>query len=458
MNLKLYNSLSSKKETFKPLSNKKVKTYGCGPTVYNDPHIGNFRTFVFYDLLNRVLKMNGYNTVTAVNITDIDDKIIDRVNQENSSLNEITSKYELSFKEISQSLKILPNNHNPRATEYVDEMIEFIQTLIEKKYAYEIDGNVFFDIESYPKYGKFVNIDDELQTEDNELSKKNSNDFTLWKAKKDSDGDIFWDSQWGKGRPGWHTECAVMIKTLFKGQLDIHCGGIDLKFPHHENESAQIEAIQGHNLSNYWLHAEHLNMDDEKMSKSLGNFVDVNSLIKKHGSNVVRLFLLSAHYRTKVSFSYKKLNECKKMIEKIERFAQNFDLHNIENIELKFSSHHHSFINSLNDDLNTAEAIGIFFSFISEINKKITNNSLNNLDKEKTLIFLKLFNSVFDVIDYDNLGLEEIPAEVQDLVESRQESRKKLDWKMSDILRDKIESLGWHVEDTADGQKLIQKK
>ena len=458
MNLKLYNSLSSKKETFKPLSNKKVKTYGCGPTVYNDPHIGNFRTFVFYDLLNRVLKMNGYNTVTAVNITDIDDKIIDRVNQENSSLKEITSKYELSFQKISKSLKILPNNYNPRATEYVDEMIEFIQTLIEKKYAYEIDGNVFFDIESYPKYGKFVNIDDELQTEDNELSKKNSNDFTLWKAKKDSDGDIFWDSQWGKGRPGWHTECAVMIKTLFKGQLDIHCGGIDLKFPHHENESAQIEAIQGHNLSNYWLHAEHLNMDDEKMSKSLGNFVDVNSLIKKHGSNVVRLFLLSAHYRTKVSFSYKKLDECKKMIEKIERFAQNFDLNNIENIELKFSSHHHSFINSLNDDLNTAEAIGVFFSFISEINKKIANNSLNNLDKEKTLIFLKLFNSVFDVIDYDNLELKEIPAEVQDLVKSRQESRKKLDWKMSDIFRDKIESLGWHVEDTADGQKLIQKK
>ena len=298
MSLKLYNSLSSKKEVFKSISDKKVKTYGCGPTVYNDPHIGNFRTFVFYDLLNRVLQLNGYETETAVNITDIDDKIIDRVNQENTSLKEITSKYELSFLELSKSLKILPNNYNPRATEYVEEMIEFIQALVNRDLAYEMNGNIFFDIEAYPKYGKFVNISDDLETEDNELSKKNRNDFTLWKAKKDSDGDIFWNSEWGKGRPGWHTECAVMIKTLFDGRLDIHCGGIDLKFPHHENESAQIEAIQKHNLSNYWLHSEHLNMDDEKMSKSLGNFIDVSTLIEKNGSDVVRLFLLSAHYRT----------------------------------------------------------------------------------------------------------------------------------------------------------------
>ena len=199
MSLKLYNSLSSKKEVFKAISDKKVKTYGCGPTVYNDPHIGNFRTFVFYDLLNRVLQLNGYETETAVNITDIDDKIIDRVNQENTSLKEITSKYELSFLELSKSLKILPNNHNPRATEYVEEMIEFIQALINQDLAYEMNGNIFFDIESYPKYGKFVNINDDLETEDNELSKKNRNDFTLWKAKKDSDGDIFWNSDWGKG-------------------------------------------------------------------------------------------------------------------------------------------------------------------------------------------------------------------------------------------------------------------
>ena len=457
MSLKLYNSLSSKKEVFKSISDKKVKTYGCGPTVYNDPHIGNFRTFVFYDLLNRVLQLNGYETETAVNITDIDDKIIDRVNQENTSLKEITSKYELSFLELSKSLKILPNNHNPRATEYVEEMIEFIQALIDKDLAYEMNGNIFFDIEAYPKYGKFVNISDDLEIEDNELSKKNRNDFTLWKAKKDSDGDIFWNSEWGKGRPGWHTECAVMIKTLFDGRLDIHCGGIDLKFPHHENESAQIEAIQKHNLSNYWLHAEHLNMDDEKMSKSLGNFIDVSNLIEKNGSDVVRLFLLSAHYRTKVSFSQKKLNECKKMIEKIKRFAKNFNIDS-KNIELKFSSEHELFIDALNDDLNTPGAIGVFFSFISEMNKKIAENSINDADKEKSLVFLKLFNSIFDILDFNNLHDQNIPKELQDLLVSRQEARKNLDWKLSDSIRDKIESLGWQVEDTSSGQNLSKKK
>jgi len=457
MSLKLYNSLSSKKEVFKSISDKKVKTYGCGPTVYNDPHIGNFRTFVFYDLLNRVLQLNGYETETAVNITDIDDKIIDRVNQENTSLKEITSKYELSFLELSKSLKILPNNHNPRATEYVEEMIEFIQALIDKDLAYEMNGNIFFDIEAYPKYGKFVNISDDLEIEDNELSKKNRNDFTLWKAKKDSDGDIFWNSEWGKGRPGWHTECAVMIKTLFDGRLDIHCGGIDLKFPHHENESAQIEAIQKHNLSNYWLHAEHLNMDDEKMSKSLGNFIDVSNLIEKNGSDVVRLFLLSAHYRTKVSFSQKKLDECKKMIEKIKRFAKNFNIDS-KNIELKFSSEHELFIDALNDDLNTPGAIGVFFSFISEMNKKIAENSINDADKEKSLVFLKLFNSIFDILDFNNLHDQNIPKELQDLLVSRQEARKNLDWKLSDSIRDKIESLGWQVEDTSSGQNLSKKK
>ena len=457
MSLKLYNSLSSKKEIFKSISNKRVKTYGCGPTVYNDPHIGNFRTFVFYDLLNRVLQLNGYETETAVNITDIDDKIIDRVNHENASLKEITSKYESSFMELSKSLKILPNNHNPRATEYVEEMIEFVQALIDQDLAYEMNGNIFFDIEAYPKYGKFVNINDELETEDNELLKRNRNDFTLWKAKKDSDGEIFWNSEWGKGRPGWHTECAVMIKMLFDGRLDIHCGGIDLKFPHHENESAQIEALQKHNLSNYWLHAEHLNMDDEKMSKSLGNFVDVSTLIEKNGSNVVRLFLLSAHYRTKVSFSQKKLDECKKMIEKINRFAKNFKFDD-QSIELKFSDDHNLFIDALNDDLNTPEAIGVFFSFISEMNKKIAENSINDSDKEKSLVFLKLFNSIFDILDFSDLQDHKIPKEIQNLLISRQEARENQDWKLSDSIRDKIESLGWHVEDTSSGQKPSKKK
>ena len=457
MSLKLYNSLTSKKEIFKSISGKKVKTYGCGPTVYNSPHLGNFRTFVFYDLLNRVLKMNGYETETAVNITDIDDKIIDKVNEEKTTLKELTSKYELSFMELSSSLKILPNSYNPRATDYVNQMIEFIQTLIDNDLAYEMDGNIFFSIEKYPHYGKFVKINDDLEIEDIELSKKNRSDFTLWKARKEKDGEIFWKSQWGEGRPGWHTECAVMIKTLFNGQLDIHCGGIDLKFPHHENESAQIEAIQKHNLSNYWLHAEHLNVDNEKMSKSLGNFVDVKKLIKENGSNIVRLFLLSAHYRTKVSFNQKKLVDCKKMINKINRFASNI-IKSDEKINLKFSEDHNKFIDALNDDLNTPEALGVFFSFVTKMNKKIAENSFNDSDNIKSFIFLKLFNSIFDIIDLDNLQENEIPKEVQDLIVSRQEARDNKDWKLSDNIRDKLSEMGWIVEDSADGQNLLKKK
>ena len=463
MTLKLYNSLTGKKESFKPKSENEVKIYGCGPTVYDIPHIGNFRTFTFYDLINRVLKMNGFSTITAVNITDIDDKIINRVNEEKSSLKKITSRYEKSFHEISRNLNIIPNDYNPKATDFVEKMIEFIQRLINEGFAYESNNSVYFIVEKDSNYERFVNL--KLINEDVDYAKSNKNqdkrsagDFALWKSWNENDGDIFWDSPWGKGRPAWHTECAVMIEDLFNGEVDIHCGGIDLKFPHHENECAQIESLSGKKISDYWLHAEHLNIDEEKMSKSLGNFISVNTMIEENGPSAVRLFLLSAHYRTKVSFNLKKLDESKKMIEKITRFSNNFDLLTIDNVEMKFSAEHLAFINALNDDLNTAEALGLFFSFISEMNKKINSSSLNESDKEKSLIFLKLFNSIFDIIDFDHSKKQKPPKDVQDLLFSRQEARNNKDWKMSDILRDKLKSMGWYVEDTATGQKLLEKK
>ena len=260
MTLKLYNSLTGKKESFKPKSEKEVKIYGCGPTVYDVPHIGNFRTFTFYDLINRVLKMNGFSTTTAVNITDIDDKIINRIIEEKSSLKEITSRYEKSFNEISRTLNIFPNDYNPKATDFVEKMIEFIQRLINEGFAYESNNSVYFIVEKDLNYERFV----ELKFEDSDYLKINKNqdkrfvgDFALWKSWSKNDGDIFWDSPWGKGRPAWHTECAVMIEDLFDGEIDIHCGGIDLKFPHHENECAQIESLSGKKIANYWLHAEH---------------------------------------------------------------------------------------------------------------------------------------------------------------------------------------------------------
>jgi cysteinyl-tRNA synthetase len=459
MKLQFYNSVTSEKEEFQPISNKEVLVYGCGPTVYNSPHIGNFRTFIFYDLLNRVLVQNGYTVKNVINITDIDDKIIDRVNNEDIAFNDLIQKYERIFLEQSDFLSILPSTFNPRASEYVSEMIDFIKSLMDKGMAYNVNGNIFFDTKEYSKYGKFVNIDDDsLSKEDNELGKKHPNDFALWKAWKESDGEITWTSDWGNGRPAWHTECAVLGTQLLGESIDIHCGGIDLKFPHHENESAQVEALLGNQFANYWLHSEHLIFDREKMSKSLGNTLTISDLLKKYSSESLRLFLLSSHYRSKVSFSDKKLDDSSKMVDKIDRFVNNFDLATIDVQGIKYSSSHLAFLDALNDDLNTPEALGIFFDFINKINKNIDNESMTEDLKAESKIFINLFNSIFSIINTSLSNKDSIPKNIQDLASLREEMRNKSDWNEADKLRGKIENLGWFIEDTKDGQKLIQKK
>ena len=459
MKLQFYNSVTSEKEEFQPISNKEVLVYGCGPTVYNAPHIGNFRTFIFYDLLNRVLVQNGYTVKNVINITDIDDKIIDRVNNEDIAFNDLTQKYERIFLEQSDFLNILPSTFNPRASEHISEMIHFIKSLMDKGVAYNVNGNIFFDTKEYSKYGKFVNInDDSLFREDNELGKKHSNDFALWKAWKESDGQITWTSDWGNGRPAWHTECAVLGTQLLGESIDIHCGGIDLKFPHHENESAQIEALLGNQFANYWLHSEHLIFDKEKMSKSLGNTLTISDLLEKYSSEALRLFLLSSHYRSKVFFSDKKLDDSSKMIDKINRFVNNFDLATIDVQDIKYSSSHLAFLDALNDDLNTPEALGIFFDFINKMNKNIDNESMTEDLKAESKIFINLFNSIFSIINTSLSNKDSIPKNIQDLAFLREDMRNKSDWSEADKLREKIENLGWLIEDTKDGQKLIQKK
>ncbi len=459
MKLQFYNSVTSEKEEFQPISNKEVLVYGCGPTVYNSPHIGNFRTFIFYDLLNRGLVQNGYTVKNVINITDIDDKIIDRVNNEDIAFNDLIQKYERIFLEQSDFLSILPSTFNPRASEYVSEMIDFIKSLTDKGMAYNINGNIFFDTKEYSKYGKFVNIDDDnLSKEDNELGKKHPNDFALWKAWKESDGEITWTSDWGNGRPAWHTECAVLGTQLLGESIDIHCGGIDLKFPHHENESAQVEALLGNQFANYWLHSEHLIFDREKMSKSLGNTLTISDLLKKYSSESLRLFLLSSHYRSKVSFSDKKLDDSSKMVDKIDRFVNNFDLVTIDVQDIKYSSSHLAFLDALNDDLNTPEALGIFFDFISKMNKNIDNELMTEDLKVESKMFINLFNSIFSIINTSLSNKDSIPKNIQDLASLREEMRNKSEWNEADKLRGKIENLGWLIEDTKDGQKLIQKK
>ena len=459
MKLQFYNSITSEKEEFKPISDNEVLVYGCGPTVYNASHIGNFRTFVFYDLLNRVLMQNGYTVRNVINITDIDDKIIDRINNEDVTFDDLTKKYEGLFLDQSASLHILPSTINPRASEYISEMIDFITSLIDQGAAYEINGNIFFDTKGYKKYGKFVNVDDgNLSIEDDDLGKKHPNDFSLWKAWKESDGEITWKSDWGNGRPAWHTECAVLGTELLGKSIDIHCGGIDLKFPHHENESAQVEALLGNQFANYWLHAEHLIFDSEKMSKSLGNTLDISDLLEKYSPETIRLFLLSSHYRSKVSFSDKKLDDSSKMIDKINRFRNNFDLDAIDTEGREYSNSHLAFLDALNDDLNTPEALGVFFDFINKMNKNINNELMTEDLKAESKIFINLFNAIFNTINTSLPDRDNIPENIQNLASLREEMRDKSDWNEADNLREKIEKLGWIIEDTKDGQKLLKKK
>jgi len=459
MKLQFYNSITSEKEEFKPISDNEVLVYGCGPTVYNAPHIGNFRTFIFYDLLNRVLMQNGYTVRTVINITDIDDKIIDRINSEDVTFDDLTKKYERLFLDQSASLHILPSTINPRASEYISDMIDFITSLIDQGAAYEVNGNIFFDTKAYSKYGKFVNVDDgNLSTEDDGLGKKHPNDFSLWKAWKESDGEITWKSDWGNGRPAWHTECAVLGTELLGKSIDIHCGGIDLKFPHHENESAQVEALLGNQFANYWLHAEHLIFDSEKMSKSLGNTLDISDLLEQYSPETIRLFLLSSHYRSKVSFSDKKLDDSSKMIDKINRFRNNFDLDAIDIEGREHSNSHLAFLDALNDDLNTPEALGVFFDFINKMNRNIDNELMTEDLKAESKIFINLFNAIFNTINTSLPDKDDIPENIQNLASLREEMRDKSDWNEADNLREKIEKLGWIIEDTKDGQKLLKKK
>ena len=322
-----------------------------------------------------------------------------------------------------------------------------------------IDGNIFFDTKEYSKYGKFVNIDDDnLSREDNELGKKHPNDFALWKAWKDSDGEITWESDWGNGRPAWHTECAVLGTQLLGDSIDIHCGGIDLKFPHHENESAQVEALLGNKFANYWLHSEHLIFDSEKMSKSLGNTLSISDLLTKYSAETLRLFLLSSHYRSKVSFSEKKLDDSSKMIDKINRFVNNVDSATIDINGVDYSRFHLDFLDALNDDLNTPEALGVFFDFINTVNKNINNDSMTDDLRIQSKIFINLFNSIFCVINTSSSDKMFIPKDIQNLASLREEMRSKFEWNEADKLRQMIDNLGWLIEDTKDGQKLIQKK
>ena len=454
-----YNSQSRKKEVFKPIDKKLITLYTCGPTVYDSPHIGNYRTFLFEDLLKRTLIASGFKVEHAMNITDIDDKTIKASTNENIDLKEFTKKYINIFFDELKILRILPADHYPRATKYISEMITIIENLISKNHAYiSSSGDVYFSIESFQKYGTLTNLKLDMLIQSkrvlsDEYSSDTIQDFALWKAYKPSDGNVYWQSPWGKGRPGWHIECSAMAMNLLGNSIDIHCGGVDNKFPHHENEIAQSECFSQSKFVNYWLHSDFLLVDGEKMSKSKGNFYTLNDIIKK-GMSVeeFRYMIFSAHYRSKINFSLKRINNAKKAISRITNLKHKLIPIAKDKIQA-FPNAKKRFQEALKDDLDSPKAFSIFFEWLKDINLMIDNGTISETEAAKSINFINFFDYIFQVIPKN----KEIPEKIIHYAKLRETARMKKDWAEADKLRNKIDYYGWIVEDSKEGFRLKKK-
>ena len=459
MKLRLFNSLSKKKEIFKPINSGEVGMYTCGPTVYDYAHLGNFRTFIFEDLLKRWLIHLGYSVKHIMNITDIDDKTIKKAQTHGVKLETITDYYTSEFMRDLKWLKIIPADSFPRATKHIKEIISLIQVLIEKNHAYvEEDGSVYFKINSFRDYGRLTGLNIKGQQNNHRIHKdeyeKNlASDFALWKGWKKEDGDTMWNAPWGSGRPGWHIECSAMSTSALGDHFDIHCGGVDNLFPHHENEIAQSVCATGRPFVNFWMHSEHLLFDSEKMSKTSGNYYKIQELkMKKFTPESLRYLLLSGHYRTKISFSIDKKHESDKVIEKVSNFYMKL-VENRKNLKSTniLPGVYSSFRDAMNDDLNTPQALGIFFKWMKLFSAQLEDKSIKSSEISSALNFFNIFNSIFGFkVDF----AMNVPESVRELLISRNEARMNKNWSLSDRIRDQIKNEGWIVVDTKDGQKL----
>ena len=459
----IYNTIAKKKEIFKPIENGKVSLYTCGPTVYDFSHIGNFRTFIFEDLLKRWLLHLGYDVKHVMNITDVDDKTIKKSMRLKLDLEKITEKYISEFMSDISWLDLHPADYFPKATDHIPDMISMIDKLIKNKMAYiGEDESVYFDISSFKDYGKLANI---KLTNDQKINLKglqdeyNSNspqDFALWKARKMNDGNVFWDSPWGQGRPGWHIECSAMSTKMLGKHFDIHCGGVDNIFPHHENELAQSVGSNGKKFVNYWVHSEHLMVDGEKMSKSKMNFFTLKDLKEKgFTSQSIRYQLLSGHYRTKISFSLKKKHESDKIINRITDFYLSLKKMGAnEMLGNELPEAYKKFKECLNNDLDTPGAIAIFLGWMKSAKKNFHSKNNERFNVRAAWNFTYIFDSIFKFVKQDSF---EIDSEIKDLLKKRDEARKNKDWIQSDLIRDQILKYGWIVQDTKKGQEIKRK-
>lgn len=448
--LKLHNTLTKQTEVFTSINPPHVGFYSCGPTVYNHPHIGNYRAYVFADILKRTLMRNGFKVRHIMNITDVDDKTIRDSQKEGVSLTDFTTRYTDIFLSEIASLNILPANDYPRATDYINEMVELIEQLIAKGHAYRgDDGSVYYKIDTFPAYGALAGISHDSLKENasgrvknDEYDKDNPADFALWKAWDESDGDVYWETSLGKGRPGWHIECSAMsIKNLGE-HFDIHTGGIDNIFPHHDNEIAQSEGCTGHTFVNYWLHNGWVLVDGKKMSKSAGNFYTLKDVVDKGFSPLAyRYLLLGSHYRTPLNFTWDSLEASQAALSRL-----NTRLAELPDGGSRDTEYTKRFDEALNDDLGTPQALALMWELLKD-------TSVNDADKKATIL------SFDDALGL-NLGVEEhidVPEEVQQLVAERETARANKDWTAADELRTKIQELGFDVKDTDNGPRVTKR-
>ena len=461
--MKVYNTLTRKKEELVPITPGEIKIYACGPTVYNYIHIGNARPLCIFDILRRYLEYRGYNVKFVQNFTDIDDKIIRRANEEHVDFSEISERYIKEFWTDADGLNVRHATINPKATENIDAIIQIISTLIEKGYAYEAQGDVYFSTEKFKDYGKLSH----QPLEDLEAGarimvgevKREPMDFAVWKAAKP--GEPAWDSPWGKGRPGWHIECSAMNWRYLGDTIDIHCGGQDLIFPHHENEIAQSECFTGKPFAHYWMHNGYINVDNVKMSKSLGNFFTVRDVAEKYGYEPIRYLLISAQYRSPINYSTDIIEQCIAALNRLYtcRDSLDFELKNAVDEEHDgdkaiidgFDKYREQFISAMDDDLNTADAIASIFELVRDINTNVVGKTPSKALVEGAIAMFDELTGVLGLVY--NRKTETLDSDVEALIEARTNARKEKNWAEADRIRDQLKEMGIVLEDTAQGVK-----
>ena len=458
-----FNTLTRKKEKFVPLEEGKVRIYTCGPTVYDYAHIGNFRTFVFQDLLRRWLEYRGFKVIQVMNITDVDDKTIRGARKRNIPLREYTDYYMKAFFEDIEALNLEKAEYYPRATEHIPEMVELIKRLMEKGYAYRgEDGSIYYDISKFRDYGKLSKLKIEelkpgARVKVDEYGKEEARDFALWKAWDEEDGDVFWETEIGKGRPGWHIECSTMAMKYLGETIDIHSGGVDLIFPHHENEIAQSEAATGKPFARYWLHSEHLLVEGRRMAKRYGNFYTLRDLIKRgYDPKAIRYLLMSTHYRQQLNFTFEGLEAAKGAVDRLTTFVRRLleadGASCGEEIKRLMADVQKRFESAMDDDLNISVALAALFDFVRDVNKLMDENKLSRKEAEEVYGLMMKFDKVLGVIG-EVKAEEKLPPEAEELIRRREEARKAKDWATADRIREQLRAMGIILEDTPQGVK-----